>query len=51
MKIVELDLFKSSRLKQSFLNLPFQIYRDIPQWVPPFHGDAKGCPGAVCRGF
>ena len=26
---------------RDFLNLPFQIYRDIPQWVPPLAGDAR----------
>ncbi len=26
---------------QDFLALPFKIYRDIPQWVPPLAGDAR----------
>lgn len=26
---------------QAFLNLPFRIYHDLPQWVPPLEGDAR----------
>lgn len=26
---------------QAFLNLPFRIYKDTPQWVPPLKGEAR----------
>ena len=26
---------------QRFLDFPFQLYRNVPQWVPPFDSDAK----------
>ena len=30
------------RQRRLFLDLPFRIYRDIPQWVPPLQGEIKG---------
>ncbi len=40
MKIYPIDpTHKKDR--QSFLELPFQIYRDIPQWVPPLDIEAR----------
>ena len=29
------------RQAQQFLDLPFRIYRDCPQWVPPLESDAR----------
>ena len=29
------------RQVQQFLDLPFRIYRDCPQWVPPLEADAR----------
>ncbi len=26
---------------RDFLDLPFQLYRNVPQWVPPLAGDAR----------
>jgi len=41
MKIVEVDVQDSRQVNQ-FLALPFELYRDVPQWVPPMEPDAKG---------
>lgn len=38
MTIVQIDLGDRKQVRQ-FLDLPFRIYRDIPQWVPPLAGD------------
>ena len=40
MKIHQVD-FSNKKLVKEFLNLPFSIYRDIPQWVPPLAGDER----------
>jgi hypothetical protein len=40
MEINRLDLANKKQV-QDFLNLPFHIYRDTPQWVPPLDVDAK----------
>jgi GNAT superfamily N-acetyltransferase len=40
MKILEFDLSNQYRIQQ-FINLPFKIYRDIPQWVPPLDTDTR----------
>ena len=32
---------RTKKDKRDFLALPFRIYRDIPQWVPPLVGDAR----------
>jgi hypothetical protein len=34
MKIIQLD-FNNKKQVDDFLRLPFSIYKDIPQWVPP----------------
>ena len=39
MKIFPIDPTHKKE-RQDFLNLPFQIYREIPQWVPPLDFDA-----------
>ena len=31
----------NSRHVRAFLSLPFRLYRDIPQWVPPLAADAR----------
>lgn len=40
MVILEIDTKNTSHVKK-FLNLPFNIYRDCPQWVPPLDSDAR----------
>ena len=40
MKIIEIDSQNRKQVSQ-FLKLPFKIYRDIPQWVPPLSTDAR----------
>ncbi len=35
-----LDL-SSKKLKNEFIMFPFTLYRDVPQWVPPFIGDVR----------
>ena len=40
MQITQIDLSNKKDV-QDFLNLPFEIYRNIPQWVPPLAGDAR----------
>lgn len=40
MRTVKIDLH-SSRQKKYFLELPFIIYKDISQWVPPLEIDAR----------
>src|SRR3990172_9028613 len=40
MNIVLIDTANRGQVKQ-FLDLPFSIYRDIPQWVPPLASDAR----------
>ncbi|HEU0295719.1 MAG TPA: hypothetical protein VFR47_23470 [Anaerolineales bacterium] len=40
MNIVQLDLRDKKRV-DDFLQLPFSIYRDIPQWVPPLQVDER----------
>ena len=40
MPIQQIDLSDSRQVKR-FLQVPFRIYRDIPQWVPPFAADAR----------
>lgn len=38
MKIIQLD-FSNRRQVRDFNDLPFRIYQNIPQWVPPMGGD------------
>lgn len=40
MKILQIDTTDRRQVKQ-FLDLPFHIYRDVPQWVPPLASDAS----------
>ena len=40
MPIHQIDTSDSRQVNQ-FLQIPFRIYRDIPQWVPPIAGDAR----------
>jgi len=40
MDIIPLDTSNRRQVNQ-FLNLPFHIYRDIPQWVPPLEPEAR----------
>lgn len=40
MKITQIDL-NDKRQVEDFLRLPFSIYRDIPQWVPPLQMDER----------
>jgi hypothetical protein len=40
MRIVQLDLHNKKQV-DDFLDLPFFIYRDIPQWVPPLDTDER----------
>ncbi|HEX7567507.1 MAG TPA: hypothetical protein VF355_02960 [Anaerolineaceae bacterium] len=40
MKIIEIDP-SDRREARRFLQLPFRIYRNKPQWVPPLEGDVK----------
>jgi GNAT superfamily N-acetyltransferase len=41
MQIQEIDLKNRNRVRD-FLSLPFSIYREIPQWVPPLQMDERG---------
>lgn len=38
-RVIEVDTNDKRQVKQ-FLDLPFRLYRDIPQWVPPLAMDA-----------
>jgi GNAT superfamily N-acetyltransferase len=38
--IVQVDA-QNRRQVQQWLDLPFRLYRDIPQWVPPMDSDAR----------
>ncbi len=40
MHITQLDL-NNKRQVEDFLRLPFSIYKDIPQWVPPLQMDER----------
>ncbi|MFN8595673.1 MAG: hypothetical protein U0559_05775 [Anaerolineae bacterium] len=40
MDIIRLDT-TSRRDVRRFLDFPFQLYRNVPQWVPPFASDAS----------
>jgi hypothetical protein len=40
MRVYEIDLDNQTQVRK-FLDLPFRIYSDIPQWVPPLRPDAK----------
>jgi len=40
MDIVTIDT-ANRRDARRFLDFPFRLYRDLPQWVPPFESDAR----------
>ena len=40
MRIIEINTTDSWQVKQ-FLALPFRLYANTPQWVPPMQGDAR----------
>src|SRR4030067_1151684 len=40
MRVVEVDT-ASRRQVEAFLDLPFRLYRDVPQWVPPLRHEAR----------
>jgi hypothetical protein len=40
MQILQIDL-ENKRQVRDFLSLPFSVYRDIPQWVPPLQMDER----------
>lgn len=40
MQILRLDL-RDKKQVDDFLRLPFSVYRDIPQWVPPLQTDER----------
>ncbi len=40
MDIIRIDT-SNRRQVNEFLQLPFRIYRDVPQWVPPLASDAR----------
>ena len=40
MNITRIDLSNKKQVRD-FLNLPFQIYKDFPQWVPPLRMDDR----------
>jgi hypothetical protein len=40
MNITQIDL-SNKRQVRDFLDLPFHIYKDIPQWVPPLRMDDR----------
>lgn len=39
-QLVQVDTANHRQVKQ-FLDLPFRLYRDVPQWVPPLASDAR----------
>lgn len=39
-QILPLDLKDHSRVRK-FVELPFRLYRDVPQWVPPLGDDER----------
>ncbi len=38
-EIIEVNTDDKAQVRQ-FLQLPFEIYKDVPQWVPPLAMDA-----------
>jgi GNAT superfamily N-acetyltransferase len=40
MNIAQIDL-SNKKLARDFLDLPFRLYQDIPQWVPPLRMDDR----------
>lgn len=40
MKLIQIDLGNRYRIQQ-FIDLPFRIYQDVNQWVPPLDSDTR----------
>ena len=40
MELIQVDTNSRAQVQQ-FLRLPFDLYRDVPQWVPPLAPDAR----------
>ena len=40
MELIQVDTSSRTQVRQ-FLRLPFDLYRDVPQWVPPLAPDAR----------
>ena len=40
MELIQVDTSSRAQVRQ-FLRLPFDLYRDVPQWVPPLAPDAR----------
>ena len=40
MHVTQIDTTNRQQVK-AFLHLPFDLYRDVPQWVPPLAPDAR----------
>jgi len=40
MNVIQINLAEKAQVRE-FLDLPFRIYRDIPQWVPPLAMDER----------
>ena len=40
MDVLQIDLASRKQVRD-FHELPFRLYREIPQWVPPLEGDAR----------
>ena len=40
MELIQVDTSSRAQVRQ-FLNLPFDLYREVPQWVPPLAPDAR----------
>jgi hypothetical protein len=34
-KVIELDVLNNKKDRKKFVNLPWDLYKDIPSWVPP----------------
>lgn len=41
MSKIEIELVATKRQFQEFIRLPWRIYRDLPNWVPPLHAEMK----------
>jgi GNAT superfamily N-acetyltransferase len=40
MNLAQIDTTNRRQVRQ-FLDLPFRLYRDVPQWIPPLASDAR----------
>jgi hypothetical protein len=40
MRVIDIDT-ANRRQVEAFLDLPFRLYRDVPQWVPPLRSEAR----------